>query len=201
MTPKPQPSSESDWVTIKDGSDREWRLISMYELKQLEHAINEECVGKNDGCPPGHLKEMHDLGNSVIDKVRSRSNATTIRTTSELPVIIPPPPKGDTKDLKVWKEYWEQHDAVIRQDEREKVLDELRIVKEYDRIRFHQKHTLPKSWVEVKVTSVSKDGKRIGISGKMPGDGCTTQMGIDQSDVRSVCRWIELRTPTPEAHR
>ena len=46
-----------------------------------------------------------------------------IRTTSELPIIIPPPPKGDTKDLKVWKEYWEQHDAVIRQDERKKVLD------------------------------------------------------------------------------
>ena len=47
-----------------------------------------------------------------------------IRTTSELPIIIPPLPKGDTKDLKVWKEYWEQHDAVIRQDEREKVLDD-----------------------------------------------------------------------------
>ena len=44
----------------------------MFELKKLEHAINEECVGKNDGCPPGHLKEMHDSGNEVIDKVRSR---------------------------------------------------------------------------------------------------------------------------------
>ena len=65
-------SSEPDYVTIGDGSDRDWRLISMFELKKLEHAINEECVGKNDGCPPGHLKEMHDSGNEVIDKVRSR---------------------------------------------------------------------------------------------------------------------------------
>jgi hypothetical protein len=79
------------------------------------------------------------------------------------------------------------------QSGRDKVLDELRVIKEYDRIRFHQKHTLPKSWVEVKVTSVSKDGKRIGISGKMPGSGCTTEMCIDISDVRQVCRWIELR--------
>ena len=77
--------------------------------------------------------------------------------------------------------------------ERDKVLDELRIIKQYDRIRFHQKHTLPKSWVEVKVMSVSKDGKRIDISGILPGGGCTTEMGIDLSDVRQVCRWIELR--------
>jgi len=82
--------------------------------------------------------------------------------------------------------------------ERDKVLDELRVIKEYDRIRFHQKHTLPKSWVEVKVTSVSKDGKRIGISGKMPGSGCTTEMCIDISDVRQVCRWIELRQQAGE---
>ena len=60
-----------------------------------------------------------------------------IRTTSELPVIIPPLPKGDTKDLKVWKEYWEQHDAVIRQDEREKVLDRFKEV-----IRLHDEDEL-----------------------------------------------------------
>ena len=60
-----------------------------------------------------------------------------IRTTSELPIIIPPPPKGDTKDLKVWKEYWEQHDAVIRQDEREKVLDRFKEV-----IRLHDEDEL-----------------------------------------------------------
>ena len=43
--------------------------------------------------------------------------------TSELPKIIPPLPTGDTKDLKVWQDYWKQHDKQIRQDEREKVLD------------------------------------------------------------------------------
>ena len=41
--------------------------------------------------------------------------------TSELPKIIPPLPTGDTKDLKVWQDYWKQHDKQIRQDEREKV--------------------------------------------------------------------------------
>jgi len=84
-------------------------------------------------------------------------------------------------------------EADTRADERDKVLDKLRIIKQYDRIRFHQKDTLPNSWVEVKVMSVSKDGKRISISGKMPGEGCTTNMCIDLSDVRQVCRWIELR--------
>ena len=49
----------------------------------------------------------------------------TITTTSELPHIIPPLPEGDTKDLKVWREYWTQHDSHIRKDEREKVLDRL----------------------------------------------------------------------------
>jgi hypothetical protein len=71
--PAPEPSSEPSWIIVGDGSDRDWRLISMYELRKLEHAINEECVGKNDGCPPGHLKEMHDSGNEVINKCRTRS--------------------------------------------------------------------------------------------------------------------------------
>jgi len=42
--------------------------------------------------------------------------------TSELPKIIPPLPIGDTKDLKVWQDYWKQHDEKIRQDATEKVL-------------------------------------------------------------------------------
>lgn len=46
-----------------------------------------------------------------------------IQKTSELPKIIPPLPTGDTKDLKIWQDYWKQHDAAIRKDEREKVLD------------------------------------------------------------------------------
>jgi hypothetical protein len=68
-------SSEPPHVKINNGSDRDWRLISMYELQKLEYAINEECVGRNDGCPPGHLKEMHDSGNEVIDKVRNRQTS------------------------------------------------------------------------------------------------------------------------------
>jgi hypothetical protein len=64
MSSNQQPSSEPSWITIGDGSDRDWRLISMYELKKLEYAINES--------EPGHLKELHDSGNEVIDKVRIR---------------------------------------------------------------------------------------------------------------------------------
>jgi hypothetical protein len=72
QNPQRVPSSEPDYVKINNGSDRDWRLISMFELQKLEHAINEPCVGKNDGCPPGHLKEMHNSGNETIDKIRSR---------------------------------------------------------------------------------------------------------------------------------
>lgn len=85
MTPDPQhrePSSEPSWLTVYDGSDRDWRLISMYQLQELEYAINEECVGKNDGCPPGHLKEMHDSGNEIIDKVRASKRVSYIHSTT-----------------------------------------------------------------------------------------------------------------------
>ena len=56
-----------------------------------------------------------------------------IQTKSELPNIIPPLPKGDTKDMKIWREYWKQHDTAIRKAEREKVLD---IVKQLHDIGF-----------------------------------------------------------------
>jgi len=53
-----------------------------------------------------------------------------VRTTTEIPRIIPPLPEGDTKDLKVWRDYWKQHDAAIaaqaREEERNMVLDEFR---------------------------------------------------------------------------
>jgi len=60
-----EPSSEPNWVTINDGSDKVWKQISMYELRCLECAINED--------EPGHLKELHDSGNNIIDRVRSRT--------------------------------------------------------------------------------------------------------------------------------
>lgn len=84
-------------------------------------------------------------------------------------------------------------EQVIRQREREMVLDELSIINPYDMIRFHEKHTLPKSWSEAKVHAVSKNGKRIGISYIAPGSRCTTEKSIDLEDVRYVCKWIELR--------
>lgn len=46
-----------------------------------------------------------------------------IKTTSEIPRIIPPLPEGDTKDLKVWREYWKQHDAAIRDQVVKEFLD------------------------------------------------------------------------------
>jgi SET domain-containing protein len=49
--------------------------------------------------------------------IRARAGLPPIKKTSELPVIIPPLPKGDTNDLKVWHEYWKQHDKKVRHDE------------------------------------------------------------------------------------
>lgn len=66
-TPAPEqqePSSEPNWIKVFDGSDREYRLISMYELRELEGAINED--------EPNHFEEMHGAGNKVIDNVRAR---------------------------------------------------------------------------------------------------------------------------------
>lgn len=109
---QPEPSSEPCWITIKDGSDREWRLISIYELKKLEYAINEGCVGKNDGCPPGHLKEMHDSGNETIDKVRSRPYIQSPRDQIS----------GSCPQNKIW-----DHCPVIAQQSlRDQVLDEFK---------------------------------------------------------------------------
>ena len=54
-----------------------------------------------------------------------RAGLPPIQKTSELPRVIPPLPTGDTKDLKVWQDYWKQHDAAIRKDEREKTINEV----------------------------------------------------------------------------
>lgn len=51
--------------------------------------------------------------------IRAQAGLPPIKKTSELPRIIPPLPTGDTKDLKVWREYWKQHDAQIAKAARE----------------------------------------------------------------------------------
>jgi hypothetical protein len=56
----------------------------------------------------------------------SEQQENRIIKTSVLPKIIPPLPNGDTKDLKVWQEYWKQHDKYIRQSERESILNHLK---------------------------------------------------------------------------
>jgi len=91
----------------------------------------------------------------------------------------------------------EEERADIRQAERDKVLDELRTIKQYDTIRFHEKYTLPKSWSEAKVHEIFKSG-RLGISYVAAGSRCTTEKSIDLDQVRYVCRWIELRQKAGE---
>jgi hypothetical protein len=61
-----QPSSEPEWIHVMDKSDRDWKPISIYELRKIEHAINEN--------EPGHLRELHDQGNETVDKVRARES-------------------------------------------------------------------------------------------------------------------------------
>ena len=123
-----EPSSEPAWVHIKDGSDRDWRSISMYELEKLEHAINEVCVGKNDGCPAGHLKEMHDSGNEVIDKVRSRIHLP-LQDTTDCPHHCSVFRNGFDNNAPMehhcdfLNNTCEVEEEKIRQDERTKVLD------------------------------------------------------------------------------
>jgi len=78
------------------------------------------------------------------------------------------------------------------QSVRDKVLNELRTIKQYDIIRFHEKYTLPKSWSQAKVHEIFKSG-RLGISYVAAGSRCTTEKTIDLDQVRYVCRWIELR--------
>lgn len=57
--------------------------------------------------------------------IRANAGLPPIKKTSELPNIIPPLPEGDTKDLKIWREYWKQHDAAVRKQERERVIREI----------------------------------------------------------------------------
>jgi hypothetical protein len=64
-SPQQEPSSEPSWITIYNGSDRVWKLISMYEVQELGYAINED--------EPGHLKELHDSGNEILKRIRSRT--------------------------------------------------------------------------------------------------------------------------------
>jgi hypothetical protein len=81
-------------------------------------AIN-DIVGDSDD---GFTRIPFELmDGDIIRVVRNKC----VTTTSDLPKIIPPLPEGDTKDLKVWKEYWVKHDANTRNDARLKLLKEL----------------------------------------------------------------------------
>jgi hypothetical protein len=166
----------------------------------------ETCIKKECWIHPIHEEEIMVKGNALVDpqefcsihkhtKQRGCTSHSDFKSGREEYVCT-----GESYDPEDnhCQQCFARQICPIENDEREKVLDELRTIREYDCIRFHQKHTLPKSWVEVKVRSVSKDGKRIGISGQMPGERCTTEMGIDLSDVRQVCRWIELRQQAGE---
>ena len=82
--------------------------------------------------PAPRHREMNDmpLGEPFVPTepewlIRAQAGLPPIKKTSELPRIIPPLPTGDTKDLKVWREYWKQHDAQVAKAAREQVLDEL----------------------------------------------------------------------------
>ena len=70
-------------------------------------------------------------GNAI--RTHSISEPDNITRTSQLPKIIPPLPEGDTNDLEVWKEYWIKHDAAIRREERERVLEAIRVFRGKDR--------------------------------------------------------------------
>lgn len=87
----------------------------------------------------------------------------------------------------------EHHDATIAKAAREQVLDELRQIKQYDRIYYR---TPERGKARCKVESVSTNGKRIGISycSSSFGNGCGISKGIDLSEVVSVCREIPLRS-------
>jgi hypothetical protein len=68
--------------------------------------------------------------------IRSQAGLPPIKKTSELPRIIPPLPTGDTKDLKVWKEYWKQHDAQVAKAAREQERQRINVViKELEHLR------------------------------------------------------------------
>lgn len=82
-----------------------------------------------------------------------------IQKTSELPHIIPPLPTGDTKDLKVWKEYWMKHDAAIRKDERGKVLDEFMNKIVSSRFELDEELVVRMSDVRVIREELRQDGK------------------------------------------
>jgi len=75
----------------------------------------------------------------------------------------------------------------------EKVLDELRILKEYDKIKYYPGGGCMSHITEIaKVTGFSKDGQRVGIEYQQ---SCNVGVSrsIPISDVKAVCRWIELR--------
>ena len=92
------------------------------------------------------------------------------------------------------EEFWlREHDAQVAKAAREQVLDELRQIKQYDRIYYR---TPERGKARCKVESVSTNGKRIGISycSSSFGNGCGISKGIDLSEVVSVCREIPLRS-------
>lgn len=80
------------------------------------------------------LKQLQDFASLefVCQAIRSRpitppagAPASSIVKTSPLPRVIPPLPEGDTKDLKVWKGYWKQHDLTVATAAKAEMLEKL----------------------------------------------------------------------------
>jgi hypothetical protein len=71
-----------------------------------------------------------------------------IKTTTDIPRIIPPLPEGDTVDLKTWKEYWKQHDAAIRDATLESIQKWRSVMEVKGK---HGKTTIEMAWLEESV--------------------------------------------------
>ncbi len=99
---------------------------------QKEHCDHECVCNKyidhtNTGAKPGREcnGETWCFKTCPHDTRSNDPEMDTIKRTSDLPIIIPSLPEGDTKDLKVWREYWVKHDATIRNKARQELLEDL----------------------------------------------------------------------------
>jgi hypothetical protein len=99
-------------------------------IKRRKLAIND--IGEGDDGFTRIPFELRD--GDVIQVIRGND----VTTTSELPLVIPPLPKGDMKDLKTWKEYWKQHDAAIRNTTLDEMIKLTKMIEEDETERWQQ---------------------------------------------------------------
>jgi hypothetical protein len=129
MTPAPDNAQQPEYTITGKQMSRVYNSINLQEAAIVMDEIRDSSRPHTPA--PDTSDDANPLGDPFIPRKPEwlLLAEAGITTKTEIPKIIPPLPTGDTTDLKVWHEYWKQHDATIA---RNATLAALSLLEEWD---------------------------------------------------------------------